>query len=91
MDQAIAAQVPEPNAMTLATATPEGIPSARMVLLKGLDGVRVCLPFQLYEPQRPGNSQKCSRCTSIFLGGTQRQVRVEGTASQVTPAESDAH
>ena len=36
-DQAIAANVPEPNAMTLATATLDGFPSARIVLLKGLD------------------------------------------------------
>lgn len=37
LDQAIAAQVPEPNAMTLATATLEGSPSARIVLLKQVD------------------------------------------------------
>src|SRR5882724_4597591 len=37
LDQAIAADVPEPTAMTLATATPDGIPSARTVLLKGVD------------------------------------------------------
>jgi len=36
-DEALAANLPEPNAMTLATATPEGRPSARMVLLKGFD------------------------------------------------------
>nr|WP_324616722.1 pyridoxamine 5'-phosphate oxidase family protein [Moorena producens] len=36
-DQAVAAQLPEPNAMTIATATPDGKPSARMVLLKGYD------------------------------------------------------
>ena len=35
--QAVAAGLPQPNAMTLATATPDGRPSARMVLLKGLD------------------------------------------------------
>ena len=35
---ALAAQVPEPNAMTLATATRDGVPSARIVLLKGVDG-----------------------------------------------------
>ncbi len=36
-DHAIAAQLPEPNAMTLATASKDGIPSARIVLLKGVD------------------------------------------------------
>ncbi|MCX7596602.1 MAG: pyridoxamine 5'-phosphate oxidase family protein, partial [Fischerella sp.] len=36
-DQALAAQLPEPNAMTLATTTPDGKPSARMVLLKDFD------------------------------------------------------
>ena len=40
LNEAVAAQVHEPNAMTLATSTPEGIPSARIVLLKGVDDGR---------------------------------------------------
>jgi len=41
-DGAVAAGVPEPEAMTLATATPDGRPSARIVLLRGFDAAGFC-------------------------------------------------
>src|SRR5438445_4378610 len=50
-EQAQAAQIMEPNAMTLATATPDGIPSARVVLLKGFDE-RGFAFFTNYESQK---------------------------------------
>jgi len=90
-DQAIAAKLPEPNAMTLATATPDGKPSARMVLLKGYDE-RGFIFYTNYK-SRKGQQLLANPWGAIAFWWTQleRQVRIEGQIEQVSPEESDAY
>jgi pyridoxamine 5'-phosphate oxidase len=82
---------PLPEAMTLATATRIGTPSARMVLLKGVDA-RGFVFFTNHESQKGKDLADNPRAALVFywakLG---RQVRVSGTVSRVTPEESDAY
>jgi len=90
-DQAIAAKLPEPNAMTLATATPDGKPSARMVLLKGYDE-RGFVFYTNYK-SRKGQQLLANPWGAIAFWWTQleRQVRIEGQIEQVSTEESDAY
>jgi pyridoxamine 5'-phosphate oxidase len=90
-DDAIAAKVPEPNAMTLATATPEGRPSARIVLLKGFDARGFCF-FTNFE-SRKGRELAANPAASLvfFWPGLERQVRIEGTVERVADADADAY
>jgi pyridoxamine 5'-phosphate oxidase len=90
-DEATGAGVPEPNAMTLATATREGLPSARVVLLKGLDA-RGFVFFTNYESRKGVELADNPRAALVFLWHeVERQVRVEGTVERVSAAESDAY
>src|SRR5205814_5920403 len=90
-DQALAAGLPEPNAFTLATSTPDGIPSARVVLLKVLDD-RGFTFFTNYDSRKGREMAANPRVALVFLWHPlERQVRVEGTVELVTPAESDAY
>ncbi len=82
---------PLPEAMTLATATRTGSPSARMVLLKGVD-VRGFVFFTNHESQKGKDLAENPRAALVFYWGKLgRQVRVSGTVSQVTSEESDAY
>jgi len=82
---------PLPEAMTLATATRTGIPSARMVLLKGVDA-RGFVFFTNYESQKGKDLADNPTATLVFYWGKLgRQVRVSGTVSRVTSEESDAY
>jgi pyridoxamine 5'-phosphate oxidase len=89
--QAVAAELADPNAMTLATATPEGCPSARVVLLKALDS-RGFTFFTNYESRKGREIAANPRVALVFMWQQlERQVRVEGTVEVVTAAESDAY
>ena len=81
----------EPFAMALATATPDGRPSARMVLLRGLDA-RGFAFYTNYESRKGDELARNPRAALVFwwdrLG---RQVRVEGSVERVTAAESEAY
>jgi pyridoxamine 5'-phosphate oxidase len=91
LQQAIEAQLPEPNAMTLATATPDGQPSARMVLLKECDarGFVFYTNYQSFKAEQLA----VNPLTALVFWWAQleRQVRVEGRVEQVSPQESDAY
>lgn len=90
-DEALAADLHEPNAMTLATATPDGKPSARIVLLKGFDG-RGFVFYTNYEGRKARELEQNSNCSLTFYWGElERQIRVEGRAVRVPEAESDAY
>jgi pyridoxamine 5'-phosphate oxidase len=90
-EQARAAELWEPNAMTLATATPDGIPSARIVLLKALDN-RGFTFFTNYDSRKGREMAANPRVALVFMWQQlERQVRVEGTIEKVTDAESDAY
>ena len=91
LKQAVAANLPEPNAMTLATATPDGQPSARMVLLKGFDATGFTF-FTNYEGRKGRELTANPRAALLFFWPQlQRQVRIEGTVQRVSQAESDAY
>ncbi len=88
---AVAANLPEPNAMTLATATPDGQPSARTVLLKAY-GASGFTFFTNYESRKGRELTNNPRAALLFFWPQlQRQVRVEGTVERVSEAESDAY
>ncbi|QDU20792.1 pyridoxamine 5'-phosphate oxidase [Urbifossiella limnaea] len=91
LDQAIAAGLPDPNAFTLATTTPDGWPSARAVLLKGLDE-RGFTFFTNYDSRKGRELEVNPRAALVFLWqAVERQVRVEGTVEVVSAAESDEY
>jgi len=90
-DQAIAAEVPEPNAMTLATCTLDGKPSARIVLLKTCDE-RGLTFFTNYESRKGRELADNPHASLVFFWhAVERQVRIEGTVTRVTEAESDEY
>lgn len=90
-DEALAANLHEPNAMTVATATPDGRPSARVVLLKGFDG-RGFVFYTNYEGRKGRELEENPRASILFYWGElERQVRIEGTVSRVSDKESDAY
>jgi pyridoxamine 5'-phosphate oxidase len=86
-----AGELDEPNAMVLATVSPDGQPSSRIVLLKGLDE----RGFAFYTNQRSRKGEELAtnaRCALLFpWHGLQRQVRVEGVAEPLEPAEVAAY
>jgi pyridoxamine 5'-phosphate oxidase len=91
LDEAVAAGLEEPNAMALATATPDGIPSVRIVLLKGLDE-RGLVFFTGYESRKGRDLEANPRAAATMLWHPlQRQVRVEGPVTRVDESESDAY
>lgn len=86
-----AAGLPEPNTMTLATADPTGIPSARIVLLKDVDAAGFTF-FTNYQSRKGHDLAENPRAALLFFWGPlERQVRVEGTVSRVSAAESKAY
>lgn len=90
-DGAVQAKLPEPNAVTLATATREGRPSARVVLLKGLDE-RGFVFYTNYESRKGRELIENPYAALVFLWDElERQVRVEGTVEQIEAAEADAY
>ena len=87
--QALAANLPDPNAMTLATATPDGQPSARIVLLKAFDATGFTF-FTNYEGRKARELTANARAALLFFWPElQRQVRIEGIVERVSEAESD--
>lgn len=90
-DEALAAGLHEPNAMVLATAGPDGAPSARVVLLKGFDG-RGFVFYTNYEGRKGREIEANPRAALLFYWGElERQVRVEGAVARVSEEESDAY
>ncbi|HEX4917418.1 MAG TPA: pyridoxamine 5'-phosphate oxidase [Limnobacter sp.] len=88
-DQALNAELPEPNAMTLATVNEQGKPAARIVLIKGLDD-RGFVFFTNYE-SRKGRELASNPHAALLFHWTEleRQVRIEGTVEKISPQESD--
>ena len=87
---AIDAGHPEPTAMTLATASPDGEPSARVVLLKGIDTGLIF--FTNYESEKGKQLAKNPRaCVNLFWVLLERQIRVTGNVEQISPDESEAY
>ena len=89
--QAIDAKLPEPNAMTLATVGPEGRPSTRVVLIKGLDA-RGIVWYTNYE-SRKGRELAAHGFAALQFHWVEleRVVRIEGRVEKVSEEESDAY
>ncbi|TCN29983.1 pyridoxamine 5'-phosphate oxidase [Kribbella orskensis] len=89
--QATEAGLPEPNAMVLATADPDGKPSARTVLLKGLDE-RGLVFFTNQQSRKADDLAANPYCALVFpWHAMERQVRIEGTVSMVAADEVEAY
>ena len=90
-DQAIKAECPEPNSMTLATADKAGNPSARIVLLKGADENGFTF-FTNYESQKGKDLAARPQAALLFhWHELERQVRIQGIVERVSPQESDEY
>jgi pyridoxamine 5'-phosphate oxidase len=90
-DDALAADLHEPNAMTLATASPEGSPSARIVLIKGFDE-RGFTFYTNYEGRKARELEANPHCALVFYWAElERQVRIEGRVGRISEEESDAY
>lgn len=89
--EAEAAKLNEPNAMTLSTATKDGRPSSRIVLLKGVDG-RGFVFYSNYESRKGRELAENPRASLLFPWfALERQVIIEGTLVKVTREESAAY
>jgi pyridoxamine 5'-phosphate oxidase len=90
-EDALRAQLSLPNAMTLATVSASGAPTARAVLLKGIDRGG----FVFYTNYRSRKARELetreAACLMFLWPDVERQVRIEGRAEKVAAAESDAY
>jgi pyridoxamine 5'-phosphate oxidase len=87
-NDAIAAQLPMPDAMTLATATPDGKPSARMVLLKQVDHDGFVFYTNYHSAKASQLDANPYAALVFYWTQLDRQVRVEGSVTRTSPEES---
>ncbi len=89
--QALKAEVPEPNAMTLATANNKGLPSARIVLLKGFDEKGFVF-YSNYESQKAADMAENNQVALVFFWQPlARQIRIDGLVEKLPKAASQAY
>ena len=88
-DAATHAAIDEVNAMTLATASPDGMPAARIVLLKGFDkrGFVFFTNYESFKGQQLAENPRA--CLVFFWKELERQVRITGLVEKTSPQESD--
>ena len=90
-NDAATAKVPEPNAFTLSTITEMGRPSARIVLLKGLEQDQFTF-YTNFQSQKGQELEKNPSCAmTFFWPELERQIRIEGTAKRVDESTSEAY
>lgn len=90
-DEALKAQVGEPNAMTLSTVSPEGKPSSRIVLIKQFDA-RGFTWYTNYNSEKGQQLEHNPQASLLFFWRElERQVRIEGTVVKTSAAESDEY
>ena len=91
LDDAVRAELLDATAMTLATASSDGVPAARIVLLKDV-GAEGFVFFTNYESAKAGQLEANPRaCLVFFWAALERQVRVTGLVTRVASAQSDAY
>ena len=91
LEQALRAEILEPHAMTLATASADGVPSARIVLLRGYDGSGLTF-FTDYRSRKGRDLADNPRAALVFhWPDLERQIRISGTVRKVTRQESEAY
>src|SRR5438046_10046 len=82
---------PDPTAMALATASPDGRPSVRTVLLKGVDDHGFIF-YTNYESRKAREMEATGRASLLFFWRSlERQVRIDGTLERISPAEADGY
>ena len=90
-NEAVASQIDEVNAMTLATVNAVGVPAARIVLLKGYNPNGFIF-FTNYESDKGKNlAQNPNAAIVFFWKELERQIRIEGTVQKVSAEESDRY
>jgi pyridoxamine 5'-phosphate oxidase len=88
---AVNANLPLPNAMTLATVGEGAAPSARVVLLKGIEGGGFTF-YTNYESRKARElAARAAACLLFMWSPLERQVRIDGSVERVSPEESDAY
>lgn len=91
LNEAIIAKALEPNAMNLATATPDGKPSSRMILLKQIKPQGFVF-FTNYDSKKAYQITLNKYCALTFVWNElERQVRIEGIVEKTSDAESDSY
>jgi len=91
-DFAVKKKVAMPESMALATATPAGVPSNRLVLLKGVDEAGGFTFFTNYESRKAGELAENPQAALAFhWHALERQVRIEGAVTRLTAADNDAY
>lgn len=90
-DDAVKSEISEPNAMTLATASADGVPAARVVLLKGMDprGFIFYTNYNSFKGEQLAENPRA--CLVFFWKELERQVRVMGVVEKVSGSESDEY
>ncbi|TSJ39541.1 pyridoxamine 5'-phosphate oxidase [Mucilaginibacter corticis] len=90
-NEAVAAEIHEPNAMTLATATADGRPSARIVLLKGFDANGFAFYTNYLSRKGKELTKNPNAAIVFFWGELERQVRIEGTIEKLSKEQSEQY
>lgn len=90
-EDAVRAQLPLPNAMTLATVNADGAPSARIVLLKGLEGGGFVFYTNYNSRKARELEARGAACLVFMWSQLERQVRIDGTIERVPGADSEAY
>lgn len=90
-EEAVTSEIDEVNVMTLATASSDGVPSARIVLLKGFDtrGFIFFTNYSSFKGQQLAENPKA--CLVFFWKELERQVRITGLIEKISAAESDEY
>lgn len=90
-DEAVNAQIPEPNAMNLATVNEMGRPASRMVLLKGVENNKFVF-YTNYQSRKGKELDTNPACSlTFFWPELERQVRIEGVASRIDEKRSESY
>ncbi len=90
-DEALASNIPEPNALTLSTVSPDGRPSGRIVLLKGVENGKFIF-YTNYQSQKGKELEENPACAlTFFWPGLERQVRIEGVAARSDSVSSEKY
>lgn len=90
-DDALNAKIEEVNAMTLATSSPDGVPSARILLLKGINenGFIFYTNYNSYKGKQLAENPRA--CLVFFWKEIERQVRVTGVTEKLSDADNDSY
>lgn len=90
-NEALEANVPEPNAMNMASVSADGRPASRMVLLKGVENNKFVFYTNVQSRKGLEMDQNPAVALTFFWAELERQVRIEGTAQRVSKERAEAY